>query len=171
MQKNTQRLIIIALLICLEIILTRFLSITTPIVRIGFGFLPIAVAGILYGPLWAGVAYACGDILGMFIFPSGPYFPGFTLTAFLTGATYGLLLHRISISWSRIILAVCLVCIVFNLGLDTLWLKILQGDAYLALLPYRAIKCVIMIPVQVFLIKFFWETVKRLGLTIETMKK
>ena len=44
----------------------------------------------MYGPLSAGVAYALGDLLGMMIFPNGSYFPGFTLTAFLTGVIYGL---------------------------------------------------------------------------------
>ena len=44
-------------------------------------------------PISAGVAYAIGDILGMMIFPSGSYFPGFTLTAFLTGVIYGVVLY------------------------------------------------------------------------------
>ena len=37
---------VLAFLIALEIILTRFCSIQTPIVRIGFGFLPVAMMGI-----------------------------------------------------------------------------------------------------------------------------
>ena len=53
-KSNTKRLVVLAFLIALEIILTRFCSIQTPIVRIGFGFLPVAMMGILYGPIWAG---------------------------------------------------------------------------------------------------------------------
>ena len=74
--KNITMIITIAFLIALEIILTRFLSINTPILRMGFGFLPVAMCAILYGPLWAGAAYAIGDILGWMLFPTGPYFPG-----------------------------------------------------------------------------------------------
>ena len=55
-KSNTKRLVVLAFLIALEIILTRFCSIQTPIVRIGFGFLPVAMMGILYGPIWAGSA-------------------------------------------------------------------------------------------------------------------
>ena len=92
-KQNTQRLIVIAFFIALEIILTRFCSINTDILRIGFGFLPVAMVAMLYGPLWAGAAYAIGDILGMIIFPTAGYFPGFTLTAFLTGCTYVIFLY------------------------------------------------------------------------------
>ena len=87
---SVKKLVEISLLIALEVILTRFCSINTATLRIGFGFLPIAIIAMMYGPLSAGVAYALGDLLGMMIFPSGSYFPGFTLTAFLTGVIYGL---------------------------------------------------------------------------------
>ena len=91
---NVRKLVEISLLIALEIILTRFCSINTAILRIGFGFLPIAIIGMMYGPVSAGLAYVIGDILGMMIFPSGSFFPGFTLTAALTGAPYGVFLYK-----------------------------------------------------------------------------
>ena len=84
---DVKKLIQISLLIAIEVILTRFCSINTPIVRIGFGFLPIAIIAMMYGPLSAGISYAIGDILGMMLFPTGSFFPGFTLTAFLTPLT------------------------------------------------------------------------------------
>ena len=89
MKKNKSNYLTIivttALLIALDVILTRFLSIQTQFLRIGFGFLPVAVAGIAYGPFWGAVTGAVGDILGMIIYPPAEYFPGFTLTALLTG--------------------------------------------------------------------------------------
>src|SRR5665647_1580567 len=93
MKNNSKvtRLITIGLFIALEIILTRFLSINTPFIRIGFGFLPVAMLGIMYGPVWAGISYAIGDVLGMLIFPSGAFFPGFTLSAALTGIAFGII--------------------------------------------------------------------------------
>ena len=65
---NVKKLVEISLLIALEVILTRFCSINTAILRIGFGFLPIAIIAMMHGPLSAGVAYAIGDLLGMMIF-------------------------------------------------------------------------------------------------------
>lgn len=156
-KSNTRKLVITAFFIALEIILTRFCSINTDILRIGFGFLPVACIGIMFGPFWAGAAYAIGDILGMIIFPSGSYFPGFTLTAFLTGVVYGVFLHNKRPDFKTTIIPVLLVCVCLNLMLDTLWLSILFGQGYLILLPTRIIKCVIMIPIQLVLIKFIWE--------------
>ena len=67
---------VVALLMALEIILTRFLSINTPIVRIGFGFVPVSLTAIMYGSLWAGAAYAIADVIGALLFPIAGYFPG-----------------------------------------------------------------------------------------------
>lgn len=76
---NIKILVSVSALIALEVILSRFLSIATPVVKIGFGFVPIAVCAMLYGPIWAGAAGALADFLGATLFPIGAYFPGFTL--------------------------------------------------------------------------------------------
>ena len=44
-------------------------------------------------------------------------------------------------------------CLPLQLGLDTLWLVMITGKGYLALLPTRAIKSLVMIPVQVLTIR------------------
>lgn len=156
---DVKKLIQISLLIAIEVILTRFCSIQTPIVRIGFGFLPIAIVAMMYGPLSAGIAYVIGDLLGMFLFSSGGYFPGFTLTAFLTGLTYGVFLYKKTVTWPRILGAVLTVCLVLNLGLDTYWLSIMMGQGYLALLPVRILKQFIMVPIQTLIIGVIWKKV------------
>lgn len=156
---DVKKLIQISLLIAIEVILTRFCSIQTPIVRIGFGFLPIAIIAMMYGPLSAGIAYTIGDLLGVALFPSGAFFPGFTLTAFLTGVVYGVFLYNKPKTWPRIIGAVLTVCLVLNLGLDTYWLSIMMGKGYVALLPTRIMKAALMIPVQSLIIGIIWKKV------------
>ena len=44
---NARRLAQVALLIALSIILSRFCSISTPIVKIGFSYLPIVITAVL----------------------------------------------------------------------------------------------------------------------------
>ena len=61
---NTEKLVITAILIALEVILTRFVGISTPMLRISFGFLPMVIVAMYYGPIWGGGAYALADILG-----------------------------------------------------------------------------------------------------------
>ncbi len=93
--KNKVKVLVnVALLVAMEVVLARFLSINTPIVRIGFGFVPIAICGMLYGPMMAGVAGAMSDIIGAVLFPTGAYFPGFTVSAALTGIVFGLFLYN-----------------------------------------------------------------------------
>lgn len=146
----------VALLIALDIIFTRFLSIQTQFLRIGFGLLPIAVAGIAFGPAWGGVCGAVGDILGMLIYPSGAYFPGFTLTAALTGVVFGFFLYK-KRSFTRIVAACAVVCIALNLGLDTLWLDIMYGQGFITILPGRIVKCALNIPIYAILIEVIWN--------------
>lgn len=154
---NSKMLTQLALLISLQVILTRFLSIQTPIVRIGFGFLPLAIMGILYGPVTAFTGGVISDLLGFVMFPTGTYFPGFTLTTGLTALTFSYLLYNKDFSIKNITIASLIVCIVLNLGLDTLWLSILFGKGYLMLLPTRVVKSLIMIPIQVLTISLVWD--------------
>ena len=102
---STRTLTGLALLTAVEVVLSRFLSISTWNIKIGFSFIPIVVAAILYGPIEAGVVGALSDFLGAILFPIGAYFPGFTLTAFLTGCVYGLFLHRRQ-GWPQILASV-----------------------------------------------------------------
>ena len=159
MSKNskTQRLVIMAFLIAISVVLTRFCSINTPILRIGFGFVPCAIMGIMYGPIWAGAGYAIADILGMMIFPNGAYFPGFTVTAFLTGLVYGFFYHKKEVTIRSSILPNLIVSFVLNLFLDTLWLMILMGQGFWVLLPTRIVKCVVMFAIQVAIIPLIWN--------------
>lgn len=149
---DAKSIVTLGLLMALEIILTRFVSIQTPIVRIGFGFLPTVIMAILYGPWLAGTASAFSDLLGFFLFPSGMFFPGFTLSAFLSGMIYGLVLYRKEKTLGRIILAIALVTLFVNLGLNTLWLTILTEQAIYAIFPARVLQNAILAPVNVFIV-------------------
>lgn len=150
---NVSRLTQVSFLIATEIVLSRFLSISTPVVKIGFGFVPIVLIALLHGPLFAGIGAALADFIGAILFPIAPYFPGFTLVAGLVGLCYGLFLYQKPRSIWRILLCVVVVCLPLQLGLDTLWLMMITGKGYWALLPARMIKSLVMIPVQALTIR------------------
>lgn len=151
---NLNLIITCALLIGLSIVLSKLVSINLPIIRIGLGFLPIAILGIYYGPLIAGFSALIADVLGALIFPTGAYFPGFTLTAFLTGFVFGLFLKgNKAKKISRIIISSSIVAIFLNLLLNSYWLSIIIGRGFSVLIKARAIKEILSIPVMVVLIK------------------
>ena len=160
-RKNVTTITCLALLIALDIVLTRFLAINTQFLRISLGMIPVAIAGIAFGPVWGGVCGAVGDVLGRLLYPSGAYFPGFTLTAALTGMIYGLFLYHKSEQHilRNTFLASTIVCIGCNLLLDTLWLDLMYGSGFIAILPARIVKCVFNIPIYSFLILILWSKV------------
>ena len=136
------------ILIALEIVLSRFLSINAWNIKIGFSFVPVVVAAILLGPMQAAIVAALADFLGAVLFPIGAYFPGFTLTAFLTGLVFGLFLHK-KTGFINIILAVAVNQLILSLLLNTLWISILYGSPYVPLLATRAVQAVILSVVQI----------------------
>ncbi len=151
---DTKQLTALALLIAMQIVLERLFSIRTPIVTIGFSFIPIVVAAMIYGPVQGGIVAAAGDWLGAVLFPIGAPFLGFTLTAFFRGAIYGIGLHGKERSMTRVIM-VCFVVNAVDLLLNTYWLSefFIKDSGYLALLATRLVKPAVMFAVQVFVIK------------------
>lgn len=158
---STRTLTSMALLIALEIVLSRFLSISAWNTKIGFAFVPVVIAAILLGPLYAGIVGALADFLGAILFPIGTYFPGFTLTAFLMGLCYGLFLYR-SQSFPRILGAVAVHQLILSLLLNTLWISLLYGSPYMPLLVSRLPQCAILAAVQLVVIPLIARLLPRI---------
>ena len=95
MQKFTTKTIVsLSVLVALQIVLTRFCSFSAWNVRIGFGFVALVIAAVVHGPVAAALVGGLGDLIGAIAFPTGSYFPGFTLTQVLMGLSFGLALYR-----------------------------------------------------------------------------
>lgn len=144
---NTKMLVTASVLIALQIILSRFLSINAWNLKIGFAFVAVFVAAYFYGPVFSTIVAVVSDILGALLFPSGAFFPGFTLTALLTGLLFGCMLHKKQTS-ARILITVLIDQLVLGLVVNTYWLSILYGTTFGAAAVTRIFQCLIMIPVQ-----------------------
>ncbi|MFU0832995.1 MAG: Folate transporter FolT [Oscillospiraceae bacterium] len=140
------------MLLALKVILGLFTLNLSPILKVGFSFLPIAAAGMLFGPVAGGTVGALGDIASSFINPTGPYFPGFTLTAFLSGAVYGLILYRKPVTLLRVTLAKTAVTVLVSLCLNPLWLSILYSRAFFAVVSARVVTNLILLPIDIVLL-------------------
>ena len=152
----------IGVLTALYVVLSRFLSIiNTPTIRIGLGFLPIVLAAIVLGPWQAGVVAALGDIVGALVHPVGPYFPGFTVTAFFSGLILGLLIYKKKNIFITI-LAVVIHQLVFSLLIDTIWISILYGASYTGYVLTRLPECGIHIALEIIIILVAGDRLRRL---------
>lgn len=152
MNRNVKKVVVIGMLLAVQVVAGRFIAISLPIVKIGFGFLPLTIIAILYGPVWGGIAGAIGDILVAVLGPFG-YFPPMTISAILSGVIYGLFLYRKPASTRRVILCVLCEGIFVSLLLQTYWLTLLTGKAYLILFPTRVIQNLITIPINIICIR------------------
>ena len=144
---DTKMLVIAAVLVALHIVLSRFLSINAWNLKIGFAFVSIFVAAYFYGPVFSTVVAVIADILGALLFPSGPFFPGFTVSAVLTGLLFGLMLYKKQTT-PRIIITVLINQLVIGLVVNTYWLAVLFGSTFSAVVVTRIVQCMIMIPVE-----------------------
>ncbi len=144
---DTKMLVTAALLIAMQVILSRFLSINAWNLKIGFAFTAIFVAAYFYGPWFSAVVAVVADVIGASLFPSGAFFPGFTLTALLTGIVLGVFLYKKQTPL-RIISAVAIDQLVLGLLLNSYWLSVLYGSPYVPLLATRAVQCLVMMPVM-----------------------
>ena len=87
---TTRMMAVLSVLLALEVIIARFGTIRpSESIKLSLDFIPVVIAAILFGPIPAIIMSILADILGAFLFPVGPFFPGFTLTAAATGLIYG----------------------------------------------------------------------------------
>lgn len=114
----------------------------------------------LFGPVTGCLVGGLSDVIAYIVKPVGGFFPGFTISAMLGGIIYGVILYKKPLSLKRVIIANSIVAVTVNLFLNTLWLTLLYGDAFFALLPARAAKQLIMLPVDTLL---FYMTAKILS--------
>ncbi|WP_337617567.1 folate family ECF transporter S component [Acidaminococcus timonensis] len=146
-----QWITMIGFCVAMEVILARFLSLHTWNLKIGFSFLPVVAAACWGGPLAGGLTGALGDLIGALLFPVGAYFPGFTLSAFLDGAVYGVIFQK-GTGRKQILLAVLIVQLGISLLLNTFWLTVLFQVSWKDLMALRLFQCAIGIVIKVLLL-------------------
>lgn len=153
-RKSIQMLTILSLLTALHIILSRFFAFNAWNVRIGFAIIPSAVCALLYGTLPTVALATASDILGFMLQPSGTYFPGFTLSSALCGASLGFFLHDCKKGplLLRALAAIFINRILITLFVNTLWISILYGSPYRGVLLTRIWQVAILVPFHFFIV-------------------
>ena len=168
---KTKRILLCALFISSTIVLGRILSIRTPIITIGFSFVPIMLSAIMLGPKYSVFIATICDIIGALVFPTGSFFFGFTITAFLTGLTYGLLLYRKEFKvdkWFiiRLVISTIIVTGILNGVLNTIWIIMMTKGASKVIITTRILKQLVMAPVKIVTIlsigKLFEERINKI---------
>lgn len=159
--KNLRTLVITALLVAIGVVLGFYSIQLTENLRIGFSFLANELTAMLFGPVVGGIMGGVTDIIKYIIRPTGPFFFGFTFNAILGAVIYGILLYKKPLSFRRILFSKALVAVIVNVCLNTYWLSMLYGNAFLVILPPRIIQQIIMVPIQSVLFFAVVQTLSR----------
>lgn len=124
---TTKNMTLAAMLVALQVILER-LSIGDPsVLEFGFGFIATALIWYCLGPWIGGWAMVVNDLISNTILSSGSmFFPGFTVSAFISGVIAGMFLYNQKITWRRIFIYEFFQILITNVIFTTLWLYLMS---------------------------------------------
>ena len=163
-----------AMMTALAMVLERFLSIKTEGWKISFGFVPIVLVAILFGPVYAAISYGLTDLIGAILFPFGPYFPGFTACAALMGILYGVFLYRgyenlyensgKKFLQPRVLIPSFINSLLIGLLINTIWVSILYGSrTYWGWFIYRLPQYAVLVPLHLVIIPLLLPVCRELS--------
>ena len=124
----------------------------------------------LFGPVTGGLFAGILDIVKYFMRPDGGFFFGFTFNAMLAAFIYGCFYYRQKLTLKRVLIAKLVVILIVNVLLNTLWLDMLYGKGFLAILPARALKNLIMWPIDSIIFFTITRLLEQTGV-FQTFKK
>ena len=151
---KAKEMTLLAMLTALNVVMAEILKfrIIPGTLELSFGFIPIAVTGMLFGPAASITVAVIADIIGAAIFAGGNFYLGYTLTAFCTGLFYGLLLRGEPIRLWKILLAQALVSLICYAGLNTLWSYLMGYGRSMEYITTRLIVNAVAYPIYSFVL-------------------
>lgn len=150
------------ILSAIAIVLGFFKIPVTQLIEIRFAILPLSVASYLFGPVVGGAVGLVSDIGGYVLRPTGPFFPGFTITSVISGVIFGCMLYKRRPTLLRIFITQIVYTVICGLFLNSLWLSMLYGNAFIPVLTARIVKELVMIPVNTLMLAAVLQPVKKL---------
>ena len=158
---KTRKMLILALLMAINIAISFFFIEVGPNLRLYFTFIVnMIVAANFSLPLV--ITYAIvEDFIAFFLFPSGPFFLGYTLTAVAGCVIYYIFLHK-EINLKNIIIAKTLVNVFVNIALNSLWSSMLYSKGYIYYLTKSVVKNLAMLPIEIMLFYTIYKLIKPL---------
>ncbi|MFD1317075.1 folate family ECF transporter S component [Loigolactobacillus zhaoyuanensis] len=154
---KARQITLLGILIALQTVLGSMFSIQLLLTKISFSFIVTAIMATLFRPLITAGSSALANILSLLLLPKATFFPGFVLTAFLTGLVFGYAFYHKPLRLRNILLASLIVTMVLNLGLNSLWLHLMYQTPWLPLLSGRLVQELITFPVYSVLLSLLFN--------------
>lgn len=158
-KKTIKKMAILAMLLAMGIALKQFYIPVGENLRIYFHFVVNMLVASMF-PLGSVVIYAIAeDLIAFFLFPSGPFFPGYTLTAVVSCTIYWIFLHK-EINLKNIIFAKASANVFANILLNSLWTSMLYSKGYIYYISKSVVKNLMMLPIEIIIFYLIYKLVK-----------
>lgn len=169
--KNTRQLVIASLFVVLQVVFSQYLSITLPTMKFSFTFAILGICGYLVGWKMGGVIAVIADLIGMVLYPKGPFFIGFTIAALLAGIFHGLLYQR---KGKDLLLWIVIVCIL-NVGVthvivNSISLTFITELPIEAFIVPRLIKAAVELPLSIIVLVIVLKPIEILNRRFQFVK-
>lgn len=167
--KSVKKMCIVSILFgCM--LICKFIPIPSGFGSLGlsFTYLFFGVICWIYGPVCGLFIGFCSDILGYFMQPGGIFFFGYTLDAMLAGLMYGICFYKKRITFANCFIARAFVNLCVNVGLGSIWWKIIYGldwEAYFTYITLTSLpkNVLYLLPQSILLFLFFKAICKPLA--------
>lgn len=157
--KNVRILTLAGIITAASIVLESFpIYLLGTSLKIYFSFLVISLGCYVYGPAVGILVGFANDTLGFLISSFGePYFPGYLITAMLSGLIYGTLLYRQRITVLRLVVVRLIINYGSNVLLGSVWKAMLYGKGYYYYFTTGLVKNTTMLPIEVLLMVLMFQ--------------
>lgn len=165
MEKNnkstfeTRTLVFIALLVAMQIVLVRIVSIDLGFARVTIGNLPVVLAGMWFGPLAGAITGLVADVIGCFM-KGYAVNPLITLSVIVWGVIPALMRPLMKGSRTRKMAVMCIALVIASIVgtvfLTTLGLVLMNGYNFYAIMPSRMIQWAVLTPVYCVLVNVLY---------------
>ncbi|WP_349673426.1 folate family ECF transporter S component [Lacrimispora sp.] len=162
--KSVRTITAAAMFAAVAIILDMFSIQLGSYIKITFSSIPNGIISYLFGPVVGGLFSGSLDVLKYLLKPTGAFFPGLTLVTALAGVLNGILYYKKPITLRRILISKLVVMLICNVVLNTLCLSMLYGKGFMVLLPARALKNLVMWPIDSMIFYTLLKTMDSIGI-------
>ena len=171
--RNVRVLAFAGLIAALAMILECFpVYLLGPSLKIYFSFLVISLGCRYYGPVVGMMVGAIVDTLGFLMSGYGePYFPGYLVTAMLSGLIYGVGLYKKPLRWWRVLAVRLVINYGNNVLLGSVWKAMLYGKGYYYYFTTGLTKNTMLLPIEVLLTLLVLGLAERQGLDKKYLHK
>ena len=158
---KTRKLATLSLLLAMQVALSFFFIPVGTNLRIYFTFIIMMFVASEYSLPTVIIYGIAKDLISFFIYPTGPFFIGYTLTTVLSMVIYWIFLHK-EVNLLNITLGKLCTNIFANILLNSLWSYILYSKGFLYYVTKSLLKNLLMLPIEIIIFYLLYKFIKRL---------